>query len=121
MKKSILLLLLVAAAAIAAVPLFAADTVSVTGEVIDSACYVKMGAKGEGHRDCAQTCADAGIPLALLEDGTDHVIWLASKADATSPNKELRPYAAKKVTITGQYAERGGAKILVIESVKPAA
>ena len=41
----------------------------VTGEIIDSACYIKMGAKGESHRDCAQKCGDAGIPLALLEDG----------------------------------------------------
>jgi hypothetical protein len=121
MKKSIVLLLLVAAVAVAAAPLFAADAASVTGEVIDSACYIKAGAHGEGHKGCAEKCADAGVPLALLEDGTNQVIWLASKSDATSPNKELRPYVAKKVTISGKYAERGGAKVLVIESVKPAA
>jgi hypothetical protein len=92
--------------------------VTVTGEVIDSACYIKMGAKGESHRDCAQKCGDAGIPLALLEDGTNTVIWLASVADMETPNAKLRPHAGRKVTVTGTYAERGGAKILLVESVQ---
>ncbi len=99
---------------------FAADTVSVTGEVVDSACYIKMGAKGDAHRECAQKCADAGIPLAILEDGSNKVIWLASAKDVDTPNKQLRQHAAQKVTVTGSWAERGGAKILVVESVKPA-
>jgi type 1 fimbria pilin len=92
--------------------------VTVTGEVIDSACYIKMGAKGESHRDCAQKCGDAGIPLALLEDGTNSVIWLASVADMETPNAKLRPHAGRKVIVTGTYAERGGAKILLVESVQ---
>jgi hypothetical protein len=98
----------------------AADAVSVTGEVIDSACYIKMGAKGDAHRECAQKCADAGIPLAILEDGSNKVVWLASAKDAETPNKTLRPHAGQKVTVTGSWAERGGAKIFVVDSVKPA-
>lgn len=99
----------------------AAEPVTVTGEIIDSACYIKMGAKGESHRDCAQKCADAGIPLALLEDGTGNVVWLASEEDMATPNPKLREYAARRVTVSGNYAERGGAKILIVRSVKPAA
>ncbi len=107
-------------AAIAA-PVYAAEEkVSVTGEVIDSACYIKMGARGESHRECAQKCADAGIPLALLQDGSNKVVWLASENDAETPNKQLRPYAGRKVTISGTWAERGGEKLLIVQSVKPA-
>ena len=98
----------------------AEQKVSVTGEVIDSACYIKMGARGESHRECAQKCGDAGIPLAVLQDGTNQVIWLASENDAETPNKALRPYAGRKVTVQGTWAERGGAKILVVQSIKPA-
>ncbi|MBZ5639381.1 MAG: hypothetical protein LAO51_11600 [Acidobacteriia bacterium] len=98
----------------------AGEKVAVRGEVIDSACYIKMGARGESHRECAQKCADAGIPLALLEDGTGRVIWLASENDAETPNKTLRPHAGRKVTIRGTWAERGGAKILIVEAVEPA-
>ena len=98
-----------------------AGKVTVTGEVIDSACYIKMGAKGESHRDCAQKCGDAGIPLALLEDGTNNVIWLASVADMETPNAMLKPHAGRRVTVTGTWAERGGAKILLVAKVAPAA
>ena len=112
-------LLALAAVALVAAPAVAGDSVTKTGEVIDSACYIAQGAKGEGHRDCAQKCADSGIPLALLEDGTDEVIWL-SDSDHTPANDALRKYAGKKVKVTGALAERGGAKLLVIESVEPA-
>lgn len=95
--------------------------VNVTGEVIDSACYIKSGARGESHRSCAQKCGDAGIPLAVLEDGTGAVVWIASVDDMETPNAKLRPFAGRRVTITGTWAERGGAKILLLRSVKAAA
>ena len=97
------------------------DHVSVTGEVIDSACYIKSGARGESHRTCAQKCGDAGIPLAVLEEGTGTVIWIASVDDMETPNAKLRPFAGRRVTISGTWAERGGAKILLLRSVKAAA
>jgi len=31
------------------IPVYAAETVTVKGEVIDTYCYSLMGAKGEGH------------------------------------------------------------------------
>ena len=129
MKLRSLLALTVTAASLAAFPALAlAGTdgshpapASVTGEVIDSACYIKSGAKGEGHAKCAQGCADAGIPLAILEDGTGKVVWVAAKQDMETPNDKLKPYAGKKVKVTGAWAERGGAKLLVVDSVTPVA
>jgi hypothetical protein len=94
--------------------------VTITGEVIDSACYIKSGARGESHRVCAQKCGDAGIPLALVEDGTGTVVWIASVDDMETPNAKLRPFAGRRVTIVGTWAERGGAKILLLRSVKAA-
>jgi len=105
----------------AAAPKAAAKPAVVTGEVIDSACYIKSGAKGADHVKCAQACAEAGIPLAILEDGTQKVVWVASKKDMETPNAELKPFAGKRVKATGTWAERGGARLLVLESVAPAA
>jgi len=101
-------------------PSWAGEKVSVTGEVIDSFCYITMGAKGESHRECTQKCADAGIPLALLEDGSNKVIWLFANEDMKTPSAMLRPHAGRKVVIEGEYAERGGTKILLVDSVKAA-
>ena len=114
--RGIIGVILVACAALAADE----PQVTVTGEVIDSACYIKSGARGESHRVCAQKCGDAGIPLALVEDGTGAVIWIASVDDMETPNSKLRPFAGRRVTITGTWAERGGAKLLLLRSVKAA-
>jgi hypothetical protein len=114
------LLTLAATALLGILPLAAQDDVTVTGEIVDSACFIKMGARGEGHRECAQQCADAGIPLALVEDGTGNVIWLAAKQDATGVNPLVRDHAAHRVTVTGKMVERGGAKLLVVDSVSMA-
>lgn len=101
-------------------PVRAADDgkVTLTGEVVDSACYIKSAARGESHRTCAQKCADAGIPLALVVDGTDQVVWIASVNDMETPNAKLRPFAGRRVSVTGVWAERGGAKILLLHAVK---
>ena len=125
MKLRLSLTLAAAALALVVVPVpgraATAKPVVVTGEVIDSACYIKSGAKGADHVKCAQACADNGIPLAILEDGTNKVVWVASKKDMETPNAELKPFAGKKVKATGTWAERGGARLLVLESVAPAA
>ena len=119
MRRSVYLLIAVVVCAIAvALPSMATQKVTVTGEVIDSVCYIKMGANGAGHRECSQTCADNGIPFALLEQGTDQVIFLASSQSQQSPNADLRAHASHTVRITGEYAERGGAKVLVIDTIE---
>jgi len=112
----------IVAAVVLCAPVWAGDApqVTVTGEVVDSACYIKSGARGESHRACAQKCGDAGIPLALVEDGTGAVVWIASVDDMETPNAKLRPFAGRRVTIAGTWAERGGAKILLLRSVKAA-
>ncbi|HIC34829.1 MAG TPA: hypothetical protein EYO78_08485 [Gammaproteobacteria bacterium] len=109
---------LVVLAVAVSMPSLATQQVTVRGEIIDSVCFIKSGARGSDHRGCAQTCADNGIPLALLEEGTDQVIWLASSASMESPNADLKAHASHTVEITGEYAERGGAKILVISEIK---
>lgn len=116
LRVGIAAVVLVAFAAFAGVE----PQVTVTGEVVDSACYIKSGARGESHRVCAQKCGDAGIPLALVEDGTGTVVWIASVDDMETPNAKLRPFAGRRVTIAGTWAERGGAKILLLLSVKAA-
>lgn len=99
---------------------YAADAASVTGEVIDFACFIKTGAKGDSHRPCAQKCADAGIPLAILEDATQKVVLLVAQKDMETPNRMLREHAGRKVTVTGRWFEKSGVKVLEVASVKPA-
>lgn len=117
MKRASLLILVCVVAVAAAMPLMAAQQVTVRGEVVDSVCWIKNGARGADHRGCAQTCADGGIPLALLQEETNELIWLASSESMQGANEQLKAHASHTVEITGTWAEREGAKILVIETV----
>lgn len=118
MKRVSLPIVLCVIAVAAAMPLLASTPETIRGEIVDSVCYIKMGARGADHRDCAQTCADNGIPLALLQEGTDQLIWLASSESMQGANDELKAHASHTVELTGEFAERGGARIFIIESIE---
>lgn len=118
MKRVSLLTVLCVFTLAAAMPLLATPQETIRGEIVDSVCYIKMGARGADHRDCAQTCADNGIPLALLQEGTDQLIWLASSQSMQGANEELKAHASHTVELTGEWAERGGAKIFIIDSIE---
>ena len=96
------------------------ERATVTGEVIDSACYIKMGARGPDHAKCAAACGKAGVPLALVTDEGE-VVWLSSTNDMESVNGMLAPYVAKKVTLEGRWFERGGTKLFEVAKVTEAA
>ncbi|MBI1745914.1 MAG: hypothetical protein HYR55_04910 [Acidobacteria bacterium] len=99
----------------------AKNEVTITGEVIDSSCYIKMGAKGTDHKECAMICVKAGIPLALLEDKTGMVYMLASNREFESSQVKFQPlenFVAHKVMVKGKLYEKGGQKLLEISSVE---
>jgi hypothetical protein len=93
---------------------------SVTGEVIDMACYFDDGASGPGHAECARMCIASGLPVGLkAKDGTIYV--LIGKQEPPSPqpsakheslNAQLAPYAAKIVTMSGTIVRRNGVNVL---------
>jgi len=96
----------------------AAETVTVTGELIDTYCYALMGVKGERHRQCAIDCVKKGIPGGLLEDGTNRVYVLLPNKDRSPLPKDVIDKMARKVTISGKVYASGGSQFLAIESIK---
>jgi hypothetical protein len=93
---------------------------SVTGEVIDMACYFDDGASGPDHAACARMCIASGLPVGLMaKDGTIYV--LIGKQEPPSPqpaakheslNAQLAPYAAKIVTISGTIVSKRGVNVI---------
>jgi len=118
MKRTVLSLALVlAAGAFSASSAQAQEMQSLKGEVIDIVCYTNMGAKGEDHRACAQSCADVGLPLGVL--GEDGNVYLATAAGmmAPLPKDMLRGHAAHQVTVEGTINERSGSRTIVVSKV----
>src|SRR5436190_16946222 len=86
-----------------------AQSVTVTGEVLDMACYVDHGATGAKHADCAKTCIESGLPVGIkTTDGKTYLVI----GEHQPLNKELAPYAGKTVTLKGKLVERDGIKML---------
>jgi hypothetical protein len=98
-----------------------AEDVVVTGEVIDTKCYISgsMGnGRGENHRDCALMCAKAGVPLGILADGTDIVYFAAKLKGIAGANEMLIPFVADRVSVKGKLVQKGGARVLLIDTVE---
>ncbi len=97
----------------------AADTQkSVTGKLEDTFCYNVVGAHGAGHAQCALKCAQKGIPVGLVEKGTEKMyILLPPKNEQAMPDDVLKNME-KEVTVTGKSYSKGGVEFLTVESVK---
>jgi type 1 fimbria pilin len=91
--------------------------VTLTGTVVDVSCLVGSGATGANHRQCAQVCADAGLPLAILaEDGNVYMPLAAAPGQGTNP--QLRAHAEHRVRVTGRVFESRGVRGIKIDSVQ---
>src|SRR3989337_1168133 len=97
---------------------YAAETMTVKGEVIDTYCHALMGAKGESHRQCAIDCVKAGIPAGLLEEGPGRVYVLLPNKDKTGLPKGVIDKMGRMATVTGKAYSSGGCNFLTVESIK---
>jgi len=115
MKKLNHIIAITAAALLAAIPAVAHEghddgkgeskEVTVTGEVVDMACYIDHGATGEKHAECAKKCIASGLPVGLkTADGKTYLLIGEHKP----MNSELVEYAAKKITVRGKLTTRDG-------------
>ena len=87
---------------------------SVTGEVVDLACYLGHGEMGPAHRDCAQKCIASGLPVGI-KSGDE--IFIAITSEHGTANATLASLAAKQVTAEGVVTERNGVHLIAIKKV----
>jgi hypothetical protein len=92
--------------------------IELTGQVIDVNCY-STGVSGPGHKQCAQACANAGVPLAIL--GRDGNIYIPISSKALEPqNARLLAFAEATVKVKGVHRFANGLHTIEIQSVAPA-
>lgn len=93
--------------------------VTITGQVVDTACFVGHGTSGPKHAKCAETCARAGNPLAIYDEAGKQ-LYLPVSMNHKNPNEKLMPFIEKKVKVTGNILEKAGIKGIAIEKVEAA-
>lgn len=92
---------------------------TITGQMIDVACYFKHNAQGPEHRQCARECAQKGLPMAILaNDGKIYQIMGAGHDELKTINTAFLDYVEEKVVAVGQVYEKNGSNILVISKIK---
>lgn len=91
--------------------------VELRGEIVELGCYLRDGARGEGHRACALSCLKNGGQLALVADETGVVYPLAGATPASDPSAAARQHVAAHVVVRGQVFERNGGRVLVVDEL----
>ena len=121
MKKLLSLMAVVVLAAVASPTAHAAaKRVKVTGEIVDTWCYVTeiMYGLGTAHHQCAVWCAAGGIPVSVKDDKGDVYVVLKIEGDDTSvANQRIINIQTHKVTVDGDLYERDGVKYLIVNQV----
>jgi hypothetical protein len=92
---------------------------SVIGEVVDPACWIVNGSKGEAHKECALACAKAGQVLAILEKKTNKLFLISTERPGEDPNKGVIDYCGQTVLAKGKFFTRGGFTAIQLTSVEP--
>ncbi len=94
--------------------------VQVTGEVIDTWCYITeiMYAEGTAHHQCALWCAAGGVPVGILgDDGQVYLVLKVGDDTTNVANPSVLKIQTHKVTVDGDLYERDGFKYLLVNRV----
>ena len=112
------------AAGAAAAATAAPEKVRVTGEMMDTWCYLSgvMGPPeatlGSAHHTCATWCAAGGIPVGVLgEDGTVYFVLKLEGAGSASGVESVLKIQSHKVTVDAMLYKRDGQNYLVVDKI----
>lgn len=102
----------------------AGKRIQVTGEIIDTWCYLTeiMGSSdsvtGSAHHQCAVWCAAGGIPVGLLaEDGTVYLVMSLEGDTTNNANPTVLDIQSDQIKVDGEFHQRDGVNYLVVEKI----
>ena len=94
--------------------------VTVTGEIIDSWCYLSeiMWALGSAHHRCAVWCARGGVPVSILgEDEEIYVLLLVEDDPGVVGNEAVFRIQTKEVVVNGDLYVRDSVNYLAVTRI----
>jgi hypothetical protein len=90
--------------------------VTVTGEIVDSKCYLGVMNPGQGkvHRDCAARCLSGGIPPIFVSAAGGEQFLLVGSDGQSLGRDALREFVAETITVKAELLQRGDSRFLRI-------
>ena len=98
----------------------AGKRISITGEVINTWCYLTeiMVPEGTAHHQCAIWCAAGGIPVGILDDsGKVYMVMKYGDEDTTVRPPAIMKVQTHRVAVKGDLYERDGINYLFVDQV----
>lgn len=91
--------------------------VTLSGEIVDSKCYLGVMNPGQGkvHRDCAARCLSGGIPPIFVARDQQEQFLLVGLDGQPLGRDALREYIAEPITIHGKRMQAGSMQLLKID------
>ncbi len=90
---------------------------TVTGEVVDIACYLAGGSRGPDHATCGKACAKAGGALGILTADGKIYVSLLPDDHKNSPNHLLMDFVGENVEAKGYVRAKAGMTGIMVRSV----
>ena len=90
---------------------------TITGEIVDTGCYLGSGERGTKHQQCAQLCIRKGMPMGLLTSAGD-LYLVVPPHSKTEAYKKVQGWAGLDVEVTGTVMERNGMKSIEVASAR---
>ena len=87
-----------------------------SGEIVDITCHLRHDSRGGQHSKCATYCANLGMPLGFVEDGTER-IYLIIPSGHGDPKEAVLTHMAKHVKVQGLTYTAGGLRTLEVTEV----
>jgi|SRR5882672_4155224 len=90
---------------------------TVTGEIVDSKCYLGVMNPGQGkvHRDCAARCLSGGIPPIFVTTYGHEQLLLVGLDGLALGRDALLEFVGEPITIRGEVLARGDSRLLKID------
>lgn len=98
----------------------AAQSRTITAQVVDQSCYLAQGLHGADHKMCAEVCAKAGVPLVFLGEDGQLYLPVSSAMPSAGFNEQLVEHAEENVRVTGKVAKKSGANSITVEKIEAA-
>ena len=101
-------------------PMTNLGTITLTGEIVDSKCYLGVMNPGNGkvHRDCAVRCLSGGIPPIFATNdfrGVPAILLLTDATGRPLPKEAFLNLVAQPVQVRGNALQTGDTLLLEIE------
>ena len=91
----------------------------ISGQVVETYCWAKLGVGGPEHASCGIQCVKRGIPAAIYDTESRQLFILLPGQDKMSLPPDLIAAMGRNVHVRGEVIRRAGANFVAVQSWEP--